>query len=150
MSEQDIVCFLHKDSLLCIEASIPLSLKTLHYCWICNQPTSLTFSPALLSPHCTVLLMGLLHSMRVLIFRYFPPSVASPSLTPCFNHLCVCSSPVSVSINVPSPWSALIGTYLCNCVIQCLIVWKVLWTKVFLSRLCFMREISNFLQPKLA
>lgn len=93
--------------------------------------------------------MDLLHSTRVLIFRYCPPSVISPSLSPCLNHPCVCSSPVSISINAPSLWSALIGTYLCNCVIvsHCM---KSATNWGLLSKLCFMREISNFLQPKLA
>lgn len=125
------------------------SFETLHYCWTCIQPTSLTFPPALLSPHCTVLLMVLLHSIRMLFLTYCSPSVISPFLTPCPNHPGLCSSPVPVSINVPSPWPALIGTYLCNCVIQC--AWKMLWNAMnILSRPCFMKEISHFLQPKLA
>lgn len=83
--ETDIVWFLHEtDLFMCVFMS--LSFKTLNYWWIFNQSTSLTFSPAVLSPQGIVLLLVLLQSIRVFIFKYCPWSLTSWSATSCLIH----------------------------------------------------------------
>lgn len=93
--------------------------------------------------------MLLLHNISVFIFRYCPPSVISPSLTPCLNH------PFALlqflyQLRSSSPYLFLLALTSVIVLYSVSLCMKNATNWGLLSRLCFMREISNFLQPKLA